>query len=209
VVFLDHVLSAAGIEVQSDKVTCVRDWPRPTNLTELRAFLGTCSYYRRFIVGFADLATPLHFLQRKHVPFQWTSKQEEAFNRLKEKLTSAPVLGMPMDDGLFYLDSDASEFALGAVLSQIQNGSEMVIAYSSRVLSKAERNYDVTKKELLGAVNGLKSFNTTLRASDRSRCASMASKDTRTHGSTGALADVYRAFRLRCTTSGGNWSWKC
>jgi predicted aspartyl protease/transposase InsO family protein len=158
VAFLGHVLSAAGIEVQSDKVACVRDWPRPTNLTELRAFLGTCSYYRRFIVGFADLAAPLHVLQRKHVPFEWTSKQEEAFNRLKEKLISAPVLGMPMDDGLFYLDSDASEFALGAVLSQIQNGSEVVIAYASRVLSKAERNYDVTKKELLGAVNGLKSF---------------------------------------------------
>jgi hypothetical protein len=152
------VLSAAGIEVQSDKVACVRDWPRPTNLTELRAFLVTCSYYRRFIVGFADLAASLHVLQRKQVPFEWTSKQEEAFNRLKEKLTLARVLGMPMDDGLFYLDSDASEFALGAVLSQIQNGSEMVIAYAPRALSKAERNYDVTKKELLGVVNGLKSF---------------------------------------------------
>jgi hypothetical protein len=120
--------------------------------------LALLYYYRQFIVGFTDLAAPLHVLQRKHVPFEWTSKQEEAFNSLKEKLTSAPVLGMPMDDGLFYLDSDASEFALGAVLSQIQKSSEVVIAYASRALSKAGRNYDVTKEELLEVVNGLKSF---------------------------------------------------
>ena len=98
VAFLGHVLSEAGIEVQADKVNCVRNWPTPTNLTELRAFLGTCSYYRRFIAGFADTAAPLHMLQRKQVPFQWTSIQQEAFDQLKEKLTSAPILGMPKDE---------------------------------------------------------------------------------------------------------------
>ena len=158
VAFLGHVLSEAGIEVQADKIACVRNWPRPTNLTELRAFLGTCSYYRRFIASFADIAASLHALQRKHVRFEWTAKQQEAFDCLKDKLTSAPVLGMPMDAGTYYLDTDVSDFGWGAVLSQTQNGSEVVIAYASRALSKAERNYDVTKRELLAVVNGLKTF---------------------------------------------------
>jgi hypothetical protein len=114
-----------------------------------------------------------------------------------------------MDDGLFYRDSGASEFALGAVLSQIQNGSEVVIAYASRPLSTAERNYDVTK-ELLGVVNGLKSFKQYLMGRHFVfRIDPMASKDTRTRGSTGALVDVHRAFRLRYSTSGGSSSWKC
>jgi hypothetical protein len=126
---------------QQTSPSCVPSWEHAPTIVGLS--WGSLIWRRR-----------LHVLQRKHVPFEWTSKQEEAFNRLKEKLTSAPVLGKPMDDGLFYLDSDASEFALGAALSQIQNGSEVVIAYASRVLSKAERNYDFTKKELLGAVNG-------------------------------------------------------
>ena len=137
--FLGHVLSEAGIEVQAEKVACVRNWATPSNLTELRAFLGTCSYYRRFIGGFADIAAPLHSLQRKHVPFKWSTEQQEAFDTLKERLTSAPVLGMPMEDGMFYLDTDASDFGLGAVLSQLQNGREVVIAYASRALSKAKK----------------------------------------------------------------------
>ena len=158
VAFLGHVISEAGIEVQQDKVSAVRDWPTPRNLTELRSFLGLCSYYRRFIPGFADVAAPLHALHRKQAPFVWTWEQEDAFNRLKERLLSAPVLGMPTDEGTFYLDCDASDVGLGTVLSQRQNDTEVVIAYSSRALSRAERNYDVTRRELLAIVYGLKTY---------------------------------------------------
>jgi len=158
VAFLGHVISEAGIEVQDDKVAAVRDWPTPQNLSELRSFLGLCSYYRRFIPGFADVAAPLHALQRKQAPFVWTREPEEAFNRLKERLTSAPVLGMPTDEGTFYLDCDASDVGLGAVLGQKQGDSEVVNAYSSRALSRAERNYDVTRRELLAIVNSLKTY---------------------------------------------------
>jgi len=156
--FLGHVLSENGIEVQDDKIATVRDWPTPRTLTELRSFLGLCSYYRRFIAGFADIAAPLHKLQRKNVPFQWCEEQDDAFRRLKEMLISAPVLGMPTDTGTFYLDCDASDVGLGAVLSQDQDGSEVVIAYASRTLSKAEHNYDVTRRELLAVIFGLKTF---------------------------------------------------
>ena len=97
VAFLGHVLSEAGIEVQDDKVATVRDWPTPWNMSELRSFLGLCSYYRRFVPNFADVGAPLHALQRKQVDFVWTQKQEIAFNRLKERLITSPVLGMPTD----------------------------------------------------------------------------------------------------------------
>ena len=109
VAFLGHVLSEKGIEVQSEKVAVVQEWPTPRRLTEVRSFIGLCSYYRRFIPGFADVAAPLHALQRKNVPFVWTDECEVAFNRLKECLTSAPILGMPRDEGNFLLDTDASD----------------------------------------------------------------------------------------------------
>ena len=152
VAFLGYVLSEAGIEVQADKVATVRDWPTPRSLSELRSFRG---YVR--ITGASSEASPTS-LQRQHVPFTWTSEQEEAFNLLKERLTSAPVLGMPTDDGTFILDSGASDVGLGAVLSQKQGSSEVVIAYASRSLSRAERNYDVTRRELLAIVYGLTTY---------------------------------------------------
>jgi len=158
VVFLGHVLSEAGIEMQEDKLAAVRDWPTPENLSQLRSFLGLCSYYRRFIPGFVDVAAPLHALHRKRVPFTWTEKHQDAFNRLKERFTSASVLGMPTDEGTYYLDCDASDVWLGAVLSQKQGSSEVVIAYASRTLSGPERNYDVTRRELSAIVYGLKAY---------------------------------------------------
>ena len=133
-------------------------WPTPRNLTELRSFVGLCSYYRRFISGFANLAAPLHALTRKNARFSWGIEQEEAFNQLKERLTSAPILGMPRDEGTYYLDTDASDIGLGAVLSQNQDGDEVVLAYASRILSRAEQNYDVTRRELLAVVFGLKVY---------------------------------------------------
>jgi len=161
VAFLGHVISESGIEVQEDKMATVRDWPAPKTLSELRSFLGLCSYYRRFILGFAYIAAPLDCLLRKQAKFIWTAEQDEAFNCLKQRLTTAPVLGMPTiatNEGQFYLDCDASNVGLGAVLSQKQGESEAVIAYASRSLTKAERNYDVTRRELLAIVYGLKAY---------------------------------------------------
>ena len=156
--FLGHVLSDKGTEAQDDKVEVVRNWPMPHNLTELRSFLGLCSYYRRFVSGFADIAAPLYKLQKRGVAFDWTREQEDAFKRLKEVLTTASILGMPTVDGRFYLDCDVSDVGLGAVLSQDQNGAEVAIAYASRTLTKPEKNYDVTRRKLLATVFGLKTF---------------------------------------------------
>ena len=104
------------------------------------------------------MAGPLRALTQKNARFSWGIEQEEAFNQLKERLTSAPILGMPRHEGTYYFDTDASDIALGAVLLQNQDGDEVVLAYASRILSRAEQNYDVTRRELLAVVFGLKVY---------------------------------------------------
>ena len=158
--YLGHVVSEKGIHTDPAKIEAVRDWPTPRTPTHVRSFLGLASYYRRFIRGFADIASPLHALTEKKAKksFEWTEECEGAFNKLKGSLISAPILGYPRPEGQFILDTDASNFALGGVLSQEQDGEERVIAYGSKALSKPERNYCVTRRELLAVVVFLKKY---------------------------------------------------
>jgi len=158
VAFLGHTISESGVAMQEEKIEAVKKWPVPKNLHDVRSFIGLCSYYRRFIAGFADIAAPLHALAGKDVKFQWKIEHQLAFEQLKLKLTSAPVLAMPSNDGHYILDTDASDIGLGAVLSQVQDGEERVIAFASRTLQKPEKNYETTRKELLAVTYGLKQF---------------------------------------------------
>jgi len=198
VAFLGHVLSEFGIEVQKDEIATVRDWPTPRNLKELRSFLGLCSYYRRFVAGCADITAPLYTLQKKTVAFVWTEVQDEAFTRLKQVLTSAPVLSMPTDTGTFYMDTDASDVGLGVVLSQDHNGIEVVIAYASTALTKAERNYDVTRRELLAVVFGMNTFKcrpgSTFLSLGRSRSFAMVAANFRVDASASKMVDIRRTI---------------
>jgi len=139
-------------------VQAIRDWRRPRNLHELRAFLGTSGYYRRFVKDFSTIAAPLFALLRKEVRFVWTEECQKAFDELKGRLLSEPVLTLPNDLGKYILDCDASDVGLGAVLSQEQSGSEHVIAYASRSLARSECNYETTRKELLAIIYWLKQF---------------------------------------------------
>jgi hypothetical protein len=158
VLFLGHVLSKDGVVTDPNKIKAVQDWSVPQNLREVRSFIGLCSYYRRFITDFAVIALPLHVLTRKNVPFRWSSECQIAFDELKRLLVSSPILALPADEGQYFLDTDASAYAIGAVLSQVQNGEERVICYASRLLSTAERNNNVTRRELLAVVYFLKEF---------------------------------------------------
>ena len=158
VTFLGHIFTSEGISTDSEKVRAVNEWPVPTNASELRSFLGLCSYYRRFVGGFAEIARPLHRLTEKDTHFVWTAECAEAFQRLKRALTSAPVLSYPTTTEPFVLDTDASHSGIGAVLSQGQNGEEKAVAYFSTTLSKTERNYCVTRKELLAIVKAVRRF---------------------------------------------------
>src|SRR6218665_2165023 len=158
VLFLGHVVSGEGIATDPDKVGAVKNWPTPTKLKDVRAFLGLCSYYRKFVPEFAQIARPLHALTKKDTRFAWSEECNMAFELLKERLTEAPVLALPNDTGTYVLDTDASGESIGAVLSQIQDGQERVICFGSRVCSPAERNYDVTRRELLAIVYFLKTY---------------------------------------------------
>ena len=156
--FLGHVISEDGIGTDPKKTQAVSDWPRPTCQKDVRAFLGLAGYYRRFVQGFAKKAAPLHVLLKKGRPFVWTDEAQQSFDALKLLLASPPILAMPTDGDEFVLDTDASDSAIGAVLSQRQDGVERVVAYASKSLCKREQNYCVTRKELLAVVHFLKYF---------------------------------------------------
>lgn len=160
--FLGHIVSPEGVSADPEKIQKIVDWTPPRCLKELRAFLGLCSYYRRFVHGFAQLAAPLNELTKKNCEYEWNRERQEAFDELKKRLTSSPVLGLPTDEGEYVLDTDASDASIGAVLSQRQAGTEKVLAYGSRRLSAAERNYCVTRRELLAVVYFMKYYKTYL-----------------------------------------------
>ena len=156
--FLGHVVSDRGVETDPKKIEAISAWPEPKTVKEVRSFIGLSSYYRRFVKDFAKLARPLHRLTEKDTSFEWTTECQEAFNSLKAALASPPILGYPLVDGLFTLDTDASLDGIGAVLSQEQDGVEKVIAYYSRALTHTERKYCVTRRELLAVVESVKHF---------------------------------------------------
>ena len=158
VTYLGHVISREGIATDPTKTAVIRDWPTPRNVKDVRKFVGLCSYYRRYAAGFANISKSLHQLTEKGRRFVWTAECDSAFEQLKQMLTSAPILACPSGDGQFILDTDASDHGIGCVFSQEQDGAERVIAYYSRALNKPERNYCVTRKELLAVIASIAQF---------------------------------------------------
>jgi len=154
--FLGHLVSADGIEPA--KLGTIRDWPTPHCLRDVRAFFGLASYYRRFVKDFATIAEPLSRLTRKNAPFLWTDEAQESFDKLKRALLDAGTLAYPHPDIPCILDTDASDVAVGAVLSQVIDGGERPIAFYSRVLNGAQKNYCPTRRELLAVVVALQHF---------------------------------------------------
>ena len=160
--YLGHTISEDGVATDPEKVATVMQWPIPKSITAVRKFLGFCSYYRRYVRHFADIAAPLHQLTTKNSVFHWTEKHQAAFARLRKALASAPVLAVPDFNSPFILDTDASGEAIGAVLSQDIDGKERVVAYASRCLDRTERQYCVTRRELLAVVHFIRHFKTYL-----------------------------------------------
>ena len=156
--FLGHVVGPNGVGTDPAKVEAVRNWQVPRSVGEVRSFLGLASYYRRFVRDFASTASPLHRLTDKGRKFEWNESCEAAFTRLREALTTAPILALPDPGCRFIVDTDASDTGLGAVLSQEREEGERVVAYYSRALHRAERNYCVTRRELLAGITALHHF---------------------------------------------------
>lgn len=151
--YLGHVLTPEGLKTNTRLVESVTNYPRPQNSKEVKQFLGLSSYYRCFIRQFAAIAQPLTALTRNGVTFDWTKDCQTAFDRLKQSLTTAPVLCYPTFDSSFVLETDAGIKGIGAILSQVQkDGQRHPIAYASRSLTPAERNYGITELETLAIV---------------------------------------------------------
>ncbi|GJX41013.1 putative reverse transcriptase domain-containing protein [Tanacetum coccineum] len=150
--FLGHVIDSQGIHVDPAKIKSIKDWASPKTPTEIWQFLGIAGYYRRFIKGFSKIAKPMTKLTQKKVKFVWGDKQEAAFQLLKQKLCSAPILALPEGSEDFITYCDASIKGLGAVLMQ----REKVIAYASRQLKIHEKNYTTHDLELGAVVFALK-----------------------------------------------------
>jgi len=151
--YLGHVFSEDGIKTDPKKIERASSWPTPGSSAEVKSFLGLASYYRGFVPGFVSIPKPLYKLNEHDLlKFEWTVECQVAFERLKELLTSSPVLAYPQGDAPFILDTDASNHGIGAIHSQIQDGVGRPIVYCSRTLCKSERNYCTTRKELLAIV---------------------------------------------------------
>ena len=158
--FLGHRISGKGILMDPHKVESIITWPVPSCVKDVQYFIGLANYYRRFIQDFAKLARPLHNLTKKNSKFIWTTEAQSAFDCLKSKFVSAPVLIHPNRDLPFIVETDSSNYAIGAILSQVSPNDKMVhpVAFFSRSLSGAEKNYPIYDKELLAIVAALENW---------------------------------------------------
>ena len=155
--FLGHVISGEGIMVDPRKIAVVRAWPTPTTTEALRSFLGLATYFRKFCEHFSGICTPLHALLHKKASWDWTAECDSAFQEIKHRLATAPILAQPdLSEGAppYEVLCDASNVALGAIL--IQNGHP--IAYESRKLIAAEKNYHPGELELLAVVHAMRTW---------------------------------------------------
>lgn len=160
VLYLGHTLSADGLGLQQIKVDKIANYPRPTNVKEVQRLLGMTGYYRRFIANYSKKTKSLTQLTRKGIPFQWSEQHENDFQNLRTELSAKNlVLQFPDFSKEFFLNTDASDYAIGSVLSQEDNeGNRKPIAFASRTLNKAEINYATIEKELLSIVWSTKHF---------------------------------------------------
>jgi len=147
--YLGHIVSREGITTDPEKTAKVTSWPAPKSVQEVQQFLGLSSYYRRFVWNFSEIAKPLHRLTERGRKFTWIVECKTAFATLKNRLASAPILSFPDFTKPFLLDTDASQEGICAVLSQIIEGGERVVSYTSRRLSKVQRY----QKRVIGGCN--------------------------------------------------------
>ncbi|XP_060786568.1 LOW QUALITY PROTEIN: uncharacterized protein K02A2.6-like [Neoarius graeffei] len=157
--YLGHIINAEGLHPVQSKVTAIEDAPQPTNVTELKAYLGLLNYYNKFLPNLATCLAPLHQLLRKETQWMWNKEQENAFRVSKQMIKSAKVLSHYSADKELVLACDASPYGIGAVLSQVmEDGSEKPLGFMSRTLTPAEKRYSQLDKEGLAIMFGIKRF---------------------------------------------------
>ena len=158
--YLGLIISENCVEMDPVKIAGVREWPVPADKGELQAFLGFVNFYCRFIQDFSRIACPLFDLTKADMKWKWETPEAEAFQALKDTVTSAPVLASPQDHAPYRVEADSSDFATGAVLSQpsAEDGKWHPVAFFSKSLSPVERNYEIHDKEMLAIMHALAKF---------------------------------------------------
>ena len=147
--YLGYILSPDGLSMSEDKVKVILDWPVPRKVKDIQSFLGFANFYRRFIPYYSDIVVPLTRLTRKNTPWKWTPQCQESFETLKKAFTSAPTLAQWQPGAPLIVETDASDYALAAILSMVTEDGVHPLAFLSQTFSAAELNYDVHDKELL------------------------------------------------------------
>jgi len=156
---LGHIVTKNSVLMDKAKIQAVSEMQPPKNVKQIQQYLGLCNYYRRFIEDFAKIAAPLYHLLKKEVAWNWSNQCQMAFETLKQKLVEYPILRLPDFQRKFVLFTDASNSAVGALLSQVDdNEKEYVVAYASRLLKGAENHYGITEKECLAVLWAIKHF---------------------------------------------------
>lgn len=156
--YLGHIISNEGVKPNPIKIQAIKSFPRPQCIKSIKSFLGLVGYYRKFIQNFAKIAKPLTLLLKKDTPFVWTDDQEKSFEKFKDILMTEPLLQYPDFSKEFILTTDASNVAIGSVLSQGIINKDLPIAYASRTLNNTEQNYNTTEKELLAIIWSVNHF---------------------------------------------------
>ena len=166
--FLGHIIGEDGIKMDPKKVKVIKEYPRPKTVQDIQSFIGKVNYYRKFIKNCSGIARPLTGLTKGHtrklqnkkdITGEWTKKHEKSFRKLKRRLIKEPVLRYPDYEKEFFIHTDASKYALGAVLQQKdKQGREYVIMYTGRKLNGPELNYSVTEKECLAIIWAIEKF---------------------------------------------------
>ena len=151
--YLGHIISSQGVKVDISKIQAMLEWPRPTNVSELRGFLGLTGYYRKFVRNYGLIAQPLTCLLKKG-QFKWSEEAELAFQQLKTAMTTTPTLAMPNFNEPFFIETDASGDGIGAVLSQ----QGRPIAFMSKALGTAKRSWSTYAKEMLAIIHAIQTW---------------------------------------------------
>lgn len=153
--FLGFIIGVDGIRIDPSKITSIKEWPTPKTVKDVQSFLGLANYNRKFIAGYSQTALPLVELTKKDTPFIWKERQKKAFEALKQACIDGPTLRMFDSGKPVHIETDASDRAIGACLTQDHEGKRHPVAYYSRKMTPAEQNYDIHDKELLAIVAAL------------------------------------------------------
>ena len=178
--WLGMVIQEGKITMDLRKLKGIQDWLAPTMVKQVRGFLGFGNFYQRFIRGFSEIAQPLNKLLKKDRKFEWTAECQQAFDDLKTRITSEPMLVMPDQTKLFQIECDVSKYALGAILTQLDsNGDRHPCAFISKTFSPTERNYEIYDQELLAIIRALRSGGITFKGHPTPRLFSLTIKTWR------------------------------